>query len=76
MLLPLVVIVLTSTSTRRVHSGSFVVSYIVLIALALVGRLAVLFSGGFGFPPFQGVGPIATVTMRRARLRWNTTPER
>lgn len=52
MLLPLVVIVLTSTSTRRVHSGSFVVSYIVLIALALVGLLAVLFSGGFGFPPF------------------------
>jgi len=50
MLIPTVAVVLTSVLSRRTRSRSLIASYVVLIALAVVGALAVLFSGGFGFP--------------------------
>lgn len=50
MLIPVVAIVLASGFGRRGHTRLLIASYIVLVALALVGLLAVLFSGGFGFP--------------------------
>ncbi|WP_341956918.1 hypothetical protein [Microbacterium sp. LWH13-1.2] len=50
MLIPVVAIVPASGFGRRGHTRLLIASYIVLVALALVGLLAVLFSGGFGFP--------------------------
>lgn len=51
MLFPAVAIVLTSVFGWRARSRLLITFYTVLVGLALVGLLAVLFSGGFGFPP-------------------------
>ncbi|WP_246527420.1 hypothetical protein [Pseudarthrobacter albicanus] len=49
MIVPLVIIILTSFGrTRRLNRGLVNGSFVVMVLLALIGMAATLFSGGFG----------------------------